>query len=1062
MNFLISYSKSIIIQKPNTIFIMRNLDISNLKRLLIFSIISIQVLFFNCQVTIGQEIGYPIIKNYTSKEFKGDPQIMCSIQDDRGVIYFGSNKLIEYDGVSWREVYSKEIVCAYDLKKDKNGKIYVAAIDEFGYLTLDSKGYTTYVSLTHLLPDAKIKLGILTSIAITSGNVYFQSLEYTIQYSPKKGEVSVFHAENGDAFKGFIEYKENCYVISREKGIQKIENNQLKSIGQSDFFDHKSFSNALQIDNSTFLVTQEDKWVYLYNLEKNVNPRQMGEPLNNFLLDNRLSRGAMLSNGNFILGSIKKGAALFNSEGELLQQYSEDNHLQNNFIFSTYAESSNNFWFSLNNGISKTSQSQDLSYWDKTSGLKNSVVSIHRYNGIIYFGTFVKTYYIDNKNKINEVKGIPDGIVWCFLEPTQNKSLLVGTKYGIYQIAPNKKVSLVFKGSHATFLYQSKVNPNRYFSSDDESFISFRFENNKWIFEGRWKGVKDDIRFIKEEENGELWICTFMNGLIRVTPDFNNITIPRSVRYYNQNKGLKTLMPLSISTIRNRLVVNTPDGFYAYNKVADKFEPYCEFGEPFCNGDRSILYSHEMPDGKIWICPSNNQTADIGYLQPNPKGGYEWIYKPFRRFPHFSPGVMYVEPTGIAWFGGIEGVYRYDLNKDTKDYSQKFNCLIRKVTCGQDSTLNISIDNEKNFAKLAYNFNSMKFEFAAPFFDNEERTLYSYKLEGFDKEWSEWSQQTQKEYTYLQEGEYKFMVKARNIYGVESETATFQIRILPPFYRSWWAYLTYCIALAFIIYGIVRLNMNRLQKEKQKLEEIVKQRTSTIEEQKEKLEIANATKDKFFSIIAHDLKSPFNSIMGFSDLLIDQIKEKDYEGIDKYARIIGQSSQRAMDLLMNLLEWSRSQTGRMKFNPENFDLVDLIVENKLLFDEIAAQKGITIKKVLPHDLVVFADKPMISTVLRNLISNAIKFTRQDGEIIISAEKRANEILVSVSDNGVGISTKRIDTLFRLDKSESTTGTAKEQGTGLGLILCKEFIEKHGGKIWVESEEGIGSTFYFTC
>jgi len=161
------------------------------------------------------------------------------------------------------------------------------------------------------------------------------------------------------------------------------------------------------------------------------------------------------------------------------------------------------------------------------------------------------------------------------------------------------------------------------------------------------------------------------------------------------------------------------------------------------------------------------------------------------------------------------------------------------------------------------------------------------------------------------------------------------------------------------------------------------------------------------------------------------------------------------------LEWSRSQTGRMKFNPENFEMVDLIVENKVLFDEIAAQKAITIKKVLPHDLVAFADKPMISTVLRNLISNAIKFTRQDGEIIISAEKRANEILVSVCDNGVGILTRRIDNLFRLDKSESTTGTAKEQGTGLGLILCKEFIEKHGGKIWVESEEGKGSTLYFT-
>lgn len=223
----------------------------------------------------------------------------------------------------------------------------------------------------------------------------------------------------------------------------------------------------------------------------------------------------------------------------------------------------------------------------------------------------------------------------------------------------------------------------------------------------------------------------------------------------------------------------------------------------------------------------------------------------------------------------------------------------------------------------------------------------------------------------------------------------------------------------------------------------------------------NAQKDKFFSIIAHDLKSPFSSIMGFSELLVDKINKNDFRGIEKYAQIIGQSSQQAMDLLMNLLEWSRSQTGRMEFKPENFDLHDLINENKSIFDVIASQKKITIHENLPSELSVFADKLMISTVLRNLISNAIKFTKQDGEIRISAEKKSKEIHVYISDNGVGIKEKRLKNLFRIDENESTSGTNNEKGTGLGLILCKEFVEKHGGKIWVESEEGKGSTFYFS-
>jgi len=238
-------------------------------------------------------------------------------------------------------------------------------------------------------------------------------------------------------------------------------------------------------------------------------------------------------------------------------------------------------------------------------------------------------------------------------------------------------------------------------------------------------------------------------------------------------------------------------------------------------------------------------------------------------------------------------------------------------------------------------------------------------------------------------------------------------------------------------------------------------RAQQIKESEIKLRELNATKDKFFSIIGHDLKSPFNSIIGFSNLLVEQIKNKDIEGIDEYANIVLKSSNNAMDLLMNLMEWSRSQTGRMEFNPEYFDLVSCINKIILLYDDIAGQKSITLKNILPHKVSVFADNTMISTVLRNLISNAIKFTIPGGKIIVSAMEKQNEIIFSVSDNGVGISKNSIEKLFRIDQSYSTTGTNEETGTGLGLILCKEFVEKHNGKIWVESEERKGSTFYFT-
>jgi len=247
-----------------------------------------------------------------------------------------------------------------------------------------------------------------------------------------------------------------------------------------------------------------------------------------------------------------------------------------------------------------------------------------------------------------------------------------------------------------------------------------------------------------------------------------------------------------------------------------------------------------------------------------------------------------------------------------------------------------------------------------------------------------------------------------------------------------------------------------------------KKAEAELELKNEELQKINAEKDKFFSIIAHDLKGPFNSIVGFSDLLADQIRKKNYSGIEKYAGIIQLSSKRAMDLLENLMEWSNSQTGRMEFYPEYFEMVELINETVLLLSGAAEQKSIKIIHNLSPVLPVFADKKMIGTVLRNLISNAIKFTEPGGKISLSAQKVKNQMTVSVQDTGVGIPQDAIDNLFRIDSNYSTAGTQNEKGTGLGLILCKEFVGKHGGKIWVESTIGdlsgsiaSGSIFYFS-
>ncbi len=241
----------------------------------------------------------------------------------------------------------------------------------------------------------------------------------------------------------------------------------------------------------------------------------------------------------------------------------------------------------------------------------------------------------------------------------------------------------------------------------------------------------------------------------------------------------------------------------------------------------------------------------------------------------------------------------------------------------------------------------------------------------------------------------------------------------------------------------------------------LKRAEEEIKSQNIELKRVNAEKDKFFSIIAHDLRAPFNSILGFSELLIEQVENYNPEELSRFARIIINSSKHSMELLQNLMEWSQTQTGRMNFNPSNFDLIKSVNQIIHLYETIAQKKSISILAELPDNQMVYGDVNMINTIIRNFISNAIKYTNPGGEVTVFVESGQTEITVSVKDNGVGIAESVKDKILRIDTNHSTRGTLKEQGTGLGLLLCSEFAEQHKGKIWFESEEGKGSVFSFS-
>ena len=222
-----------------------------------------------------------------------------------------------------------------------------------------------------------------------------------------------------------------------------------------------------------------------------------------------------------------------------------------------------------------------------------------------------------------------------------------------------------------------------------------------------------------------------------------------------------------------------------------------------------------------------------------------------------------------------------------------------------------------------------------------------------------------------------------------------------------------------------------------------------------------ATKDKLFSIIAHDLRSPFNSIIGFSELLLEDSNNILLEDSEQYIKIINSAAKNTLILLDNLLNWAKSQTGQLSFNPEKVLFSEVVQEIITLSKSIAKSKNISLEYSSTDHLEVFVDVNMLNTVLRNLISNAIKFTNFGGHIKVSAALKQNQVEITISDNGIGINKEKCAELFSITSNTTTLGTANENGSGLGLVLCKEFIQKNNGDIWVESEENKGSNFIFT-
>jgi len=606
---------------------------------------------------------------------------------------------------------------------------------------------------------------------------------------------------------------------------------------------------------------------------------------------------------------------------------------------------------------------------------------------------------------------------------------------------------------------------------------------------------------ITKDSKGIYWIASDRGAY---SFDGNSFTLHKS-KFGDKNTLSSDRINDILISSHNTIFFGTEQGLDSYN-ISQKFiSRLNSIKKGLPSGVKAII---EDKKGRIWLSSQKQLSCWYANTDRLVSFGPEDGILPWQ----FMDRSAYVDSKGNLYFGSLSGFVSF--NPDS---------LLSVKAKPKPHITDFFIYNEKipikksDEVKINYNDKRITFTFSAINFVKPDKTKFKYYLEGFDSDWNYSSITNSATYTNINAGTYTFYVKASIDNLNWSEPTAIKLIISPPWWSTFWfrtvALLSIAL-LAFIIYwsrinNIRQINALLEHKVKVRTQELLEANKSLMEskeeiesqrdmienknnelelfnseiirqtgeiliqrekiiDQKEMLEKnnheldeLNRTKDKFFSIIAHDLKNPLNVLIGLSDLIISRFDAMDAAKMLKMIQCMNESSKNLYDLLLNLLEWSRSQTKSIKYNPVVLNIAEVFDKNISLLKDSASKKEIKLIQSIKSPRNGWADQNMIMTVVRNLASNAIKFTPKGGEITLIAKEKENMMEISVQDNGIGMSKEQIDNLFMIDKNNSTNGTENEKGTGLGLIISKEFIEINGGKINVESKINKGTRFYFT-
>nr|WP_299341185.1 ATP-binding protein [Allomuricauda sp.] len=1008
--------------------------------------------------------GIPYFQNFTDSDYDAHVQNWAAAQLDNGMMYFANTRgILEFDGAKWRKISLVNNAPALGLAVNNSGTIYIGGINEIGYLDENASGFLEYVSLRNKLEDETLNFGAVRKVYAKRDGIYFIAQGYLLHLN-SKGTLKTFDLSNNYKTTFGFSIGDKLYLSSGHNGLEEIQDGIRTSLFSASELQGNNIYGMNEISDGLLLSTYEQGLFLL----KDGEMIPFATKHLDFFKEAKIYCTRKLSSGEIALGTRKKGVILINQRGEISGLLNESTGILNGNVTFIFEDRQNGLWLCMGNGISRVEYPSPFSQYNDLLGLKGTVNDCAYFEGSFYALTNTGGVFMDlEPSEQVEVKTFQpiagmDMQSWRFL-PIDG-SLLACTAKGIFTIKDGKAIKISNIGGKR--FTRSLLDPNRIWVGREDGIFSIYNQNGQWITEKKLTGYQDFTYVMEAMKNGNLWVGSLFNGIYKIEfPRGANDEIVRAdpvIKHYDTLAGLPHMKSNRVFKVRDEIVFTTKNGLYSFDKETERFKPDLRLGEKYADSSRWFSWVYEDYKKNIWIHSGSSGTDEFVKGQVDKNGSFSYLSLPFNRFASsITVYDVYFGPGEQTFFHGPQGVVQYDGTLE-KEYTSQISALLRKVTLN-DSVMYWGLSQDRT-PELSYGKNSLNFEYALPSYDDISKNRFQYMLDGYDESWSDWTHELDKEYTNLSEGSYNFLIRGKNVYGQISEPGGYRFQVLPPWYRTWWAYLGYLFAGVGIFTLLLKWRSHHLMAKNQALEKLIVAKTAEVSQQADQLRVQteqlkelDQAKSRFFANISHEFRTPLTLIQG----PIEHLEQNPDERLDQEeVKMIRRNTSKVLMLVNQLLDLSRIDQGKLHLRPTEGDVFKCLRTAAASFNSHAAQRNMDYRVEVPDETFWTAfDRDKLEKVAYNLLSNAFKFS-EDGETVrFEVSYEEGELKIQASDSGKGIPEDKLPFIFDRFYQVDNSSTKDREGSGIGLSLSKDLVELMDGTITVSSEEGKGT--YFT-